>query len=130
MYVHFSGHGQPYEDLDGDEPDGWDEAIVPYDARKVYITGEYEGVNHITDDELNGYINAIRSIIGTNGFLYVVLDACHAGSSFREEEEDVITRGTNKGFSASGKFVKIQMQLRLVKLVYHSCRFLTEIYQI
>ena len=104
VYVHFSGHGQPYEDLDGDETDGWDEAIVPYDARKVYKTGEYEGANHITDDELNGYINAIRSIIGANGFLYVVLDACHAGSSFRgEEEEEVITRGTNKGFSASGK---------------------------
>ena len=103
VYVHFSGHGQPYEDLDGDETDGWDEAIVPYDARKVYKTSEYEGANHITDDELNGYINAIRSIIGANGFLYVVLDACHAGSSFRGEEEEVITRGTNKGFSASGK---------------------------
>lgn len=104
VYVHFSGHGQPYEDLDGDETDGWDEAIVPYDARKVYKTGEYEGANHITDDELNGYFNAIRTIIGSNGFLYVVIDACHAGSSYRgEEEEEVITRGTNKGFSASGK---------------------------
>ena len=33
----------------------------------------------------------------------MVLHACHAGSSFRGEEEEVITRGTNKGFSASGK---------------------------
>ena len=104
VYVHFSGHGQPYEDLDGDETDGWDEAIVPFDARKVYKAGEYEGANHITDDELNGYFNAIRTNIGSNGFLYVVIDACHAGSSYRgEEEEEVITRGTNKGFSASGK---------------------------
>lgn len=103
VYIHFSTHGQPIEDLDGDEPDGWDEAIVPYDARKVYKANEYEGANHITDDELNTYFNNARSIIGTNGFLYVVIDACHAGSSFRGEEEDVINRGTNKGFSASGK---------------------------
>lgn len=104
VYLHFSGHGQPVEDLDGDEADGWDEAIVPYDARMVYKANEYEGANHITDDELNGYFNAIRTNIGTDGFLYVVIDACHAGSSYRgEEEEEVITRGTNKGFSASGK---------------------------
>lgn len=101
VYLHFSGHGQPVEDLDGDEADGWDEAIVPYDARMVYKANEYEGANHITDDELNGYFNAIRTNIGTDGFLYVVIDACHAGSSYRGEE--VITRGTNKGFSASGK---------------------------
>ena len=104
VYLHFSTHGQPVEDLDGDEADGWDEAIVPYDAKMVYKPNEYEGANHITDDELNGYFNAIRTNIGSNGFLYVVIDACHAGSSYRgEEEEEVITRGTNKGFSASGK---------------------------
>ena len=33
-------------------------------------------------------------------------------------------------FRAIVALVKIQMQLRLVKLVYLSCRFLTEIYQI
>ena len=27
IYLHFSCHGQPFEDLDGDETDGWDEAI-------------------------------------------------------------------------------------------------------
>ena len=29
VYVHFSAHGQPVEDLNGDEEDGWDESIVP-----------------------------------------------------------------------------------------------------
>ena len=27
VYIHFSGHGQPVEDYDGDEEDGWDEAM-------------------------------------------------------------------------------------------------------
>ena len=29
VYIHFSCHGQPVEDLDGDEQEGWDEALVP-----------------------------------------------------------------------------------------------------
>ena len=49
VYLHFSCHGQPFEDLDGDEEDGWDEAIIPYDAQKVYEAGKYEGQNHILD---------------------------------------------------------------------------------
>ena len=33
-----------------------------------------------------------------------MIDACHAGSSYRGDEEDsVIIRGTNKGFSISNK---------------------------
>lgn len=104
IYIHFSCHGQPVEDLDGDEDDGWDEAIVPYDASKIYIKDKYNGENHITDDELNKYINIVRKKVGTIGFVYVSIDACHAGTSYRGEEEDsVFVRGTNNGFSASGK---------------------------
>ena len=105
VYLHFSCHGQPFEDLDGDEEDGWDEAIVPYDAQKVYKAGKYEGQNHILDDELNGYLKSIRTKIGAKGFVYVVIDACHAGSSYRgdEEEDSIIVRGTNRGFTPTGK---------------------------
>lgn len=103
VYLHFSGHGQPVEDLDGDEADGWDEALIPYDAQKKPEKGIYEGENHILDDELNTYLREIRAKVGSNGFVYVVIDACHAGSSYRGEEEDVPTRGTNIGFSAKGK---------------------------
>lgn len=105
LYLHFSCHGQPVEDLNGDEKDGWDEAIVPYDAQKIYRKGIYKGENHILDDELNNYLKAIRTTVGPKGFVYVVVDACHAGASYRgdEEEDSVITRGTNKGFSMSNK---------------------------
>ena len=105
VYLHFSCHGQPFEDYDGDESDGWDEALVPFDALKEYHQGKYTGENHITDDELNGYLKTIRNRVGPNGFVYVVIDACHAGSSYRgdEDEDSVVIRGTDKGFSKSNK---------------------------
>ena len=107
VYIHFSGHGQPFEDKSGDEEDGWDEAIVPYDAQKVYSKGKYEGANHILDDELYGYFNQIRTKIGAKGFICVVIDACHSGGSSRgdeqEEDEELIIRGTRDGFSPNGK---------------------------
>mgnify|MGYP002623931004 CR=1 FL=1 len=105
VYIHFSCHGQPVEDMNGDEEDGWDEALVPVDAKKVYQKGKYEGENHITDDELNGYLKTIRSKLGPQGFVYVIIDACHAGSSYRgdDEEDSVVIRGTNSGFSKSNK---------------------------
>lgn len=106
IYIHFSGHGQAVEDINGDEDDGWDEAIIPYDARIKYVKGIYEGENHLLDDELEGYFTSIREKIGKTGFLYVVLDACHMGGASRgdeEEEDELFIRGTDKGFSPSGK---------------------------
>lgn len=106
VYVQFSGHGQPVEDRNGDEADGWDEAIVPYNAGQQYVAKVYDGRNHIIDDELNVYITNIRKKAGVKGFVYVVLDACHMGGASRGDEEDedsVFVRGTNIGFSRSGK---------------------------
>ena len=105
VYLHFSCHGQPFEDYDGDENDGWDEALVPFDALKEYHQGKYTGENHITDDELNGYLKTIRNNVGPKGIVYVVIDACHAGSSYRgeEDEDSIVIRGTDKGFSKSNK---------------------------
>lgn len=108
VYLHFSCHGQPVEDMDGDEADGWDEALIPVDAQKVYSKDKYKGENHITDDELNRFFRTIRTKIGRKGYLTVVVDACHAGTSYRgeENEDSVFVRGTNSGFSERGlKFV-------------------------
>ena len=104
IYLHFSGHGQPVEDLEGDEPDEWDESIVPVDARMWYKQGVYEGKNHITDDELNLFFGRIRKKIGARGMLFVVIDACHSGTMFRNEDEsplddDAPARGTYIGFA-------------------------------
>lgn len=104
VYLHFSTHGQPVEDANGDEEDGWDESIVPIDAYKIYKKGTYEGDKHLTDDILNKYIKRLRSKIGSTGILYVAIDACHAGTSSRTNDETV--RGTHVGFSPSNKVFK------------------------
>ena len=103
VYIHFSCHGQPVEDglLKGfpkDEKDGYDEAIVPIDAEKVYSLNGYKGEKHLTDDELNGYIKTLRTKIGTKGMLYVTIDACHAGNMERDGIETV--RGTNEALTS------------------------------
>ena len=105
VYIHFSGHGQPFEDLSGDEADGWDESIIPYDAQRIF-SRQYKGNNHIIDEELELYINRLRKKVGASGFVYVILDACHIGGASRDENETdttVFVRGTNIGFSPHGK---------------------------
>lgn len=101
VYLHFSMHGQPFEDLDGDEDDGWDEALIPVDAQMCYVKGQYEGKNHLLDDELEKYISQIRSKLGPTGELFVVLDACHSGTASRGDGDNV--RGVRDGFTRSGK---------------------------
>ncbi|MGL5938513.1 MAG: caspase family protein [Phocaeicola sp.] len=91
IYFHFSGHGQPVLDRNGDEgiEDGWDESIVPIDAGMFYEKGKYEGEKHIIDDELGDYLNLIRKKVGQSGMVYAVLDACYSGTATRGEEEEV-----------------------------------------
>ena len=89
VYVHYSGHGQQMTDVHNDEKDGLDECWIPYDAfRKVSKT--YHGEKHLTDDELNVYLNAIRTKIGARGKLLVVIDACHSGDGTRGDDEEVV----------------------------------------
>ena len=102
VYLHFSMHGQPIEDLDGDEKDGWDEALIPVDAQMRYKQGVYEGDKHLLDDTLEEYFNKIRSKLGAKGQLYVVLDACHSGTASRGDDDHV--RGVRDGFTYTGKY--------------------------
>ena len=104
VYLHFSTHGQPVEDLNGDEEDGWDEALIPIDAYKLYKKGTYEGKKHLIDDQLNQYVKKLREKIGPKGFLYVTIDACHAGRAYKGFDDN--TRGTRVGFSYNNKIFK------------------------
>lgn len=109
VYLHFSCHGQPFEDLDGDEECGWDTSVIPYDAQMSFKKGKYEGQNHITDDTLHTYFQKIRKKIGERGFVCVVVDACYAGGASRgidetkDDENDVFVRGTKIPFTFNEK---------------------------
>jgi hypothetical protein len=67
--ITFSGHGTWVPDEDGDEPDGRDEAICPYDLP--------DGV--ITDDELYERFAAARR----GARIVFISDSCHSGSVMR-----------------------------------------------
>ncbi len=92
-YFQFSGHGQQVADeQNGDELDGFDEAIVPFDSPMKYEPGQYAGEKLVRDDELSTLFTQIRRKIGPSGNLVVVLDACHSGTGTRGMD---ISRGTD-----------------------------------
>src|SRR5690606_35792219 len=68
VVFHYSGHGQQIFDDNGDEVDGLDEALVPYDAFVKY-THNYKGQNHLRDDELGNIIANFRNKLGKQGQL-------------------------------------------------------------
>lgn len=80
---HFSGHGQQVMDDNGDELDGFDEALVPYDSPQDFQPGRYEGERLLRDDELNGLLIELRRKLGKNGQVLALLDACHSGTGTR-----------------------------------------------
>ena len=66
VYVHYSGHGQQMKDVHNDEKDGLDECWIPYDAYRKPCKKD-RGEKHLTDDEVNYYLNTIRDKIGDKG---------------------------------------------------------------
>ena len=93
IFIHYSGHGQQTVDANGDEIDGLDEAIVPFDSPLNYDDLHYKGENLITDDEISVITLELRKKIGKQGQLVLVMDSCHSGSGTRGVGR---SRGTDK----------------------------------
>ncbi|TMI64415.1 MAG: hypothetical protein E6H07_00420 [Bacteroidetes bacterium] len=90
VVIHFGCHGQQIRDqrtieTGKDEDDGYDEALLPYDAKGFYNPIKYKGENHLRDDDLVVPLNNIRKKIGMGGSLLILIDACHSGTGTREE---------------------------------------------
>ncbi len=68
----FSGHGSWVEDVNGDERDGRDEVLLPYDMSPV------GGYNIIVDDELGRWLKELngRTVV-------VMIDSCYSGGVSR-----------------------------------------------
>ena len=103
VYVHFSGHGQQMKDVHNDEKDGLDECWIPYDAYRKPCDKD-RGEKHLTDDEVNYYLNAIRDKVGDTGKILVVIDACHSGGATRGDDDEV-ERGVEDIFEAIKTFI-------------------------
>lgn len=93
VYVHFSCHGQQITDIDRDESitnpkDRYDESLVPYDACVAYNWNGYKGDRHLLDDTLNLWLSRISSLVGKEGSVIMVADACHSGDLQRTKLVD------------------------------------------
>lgn len=71
---HYAGHGHYVADTSRDEPDGADEALVPYDCAKK---------GFLIDDHLKELYERFPK----NGNLTIIMDCCHSGTNQRGEDE-------------------------------------------
>ena len=81
-------------DDNGDEIDGYDESLVPYDAPMNYQKGVYEGENHLIDDEFGVLLSELREKVGPAGNVLTIIDACYSGTITRGKHSNRI-RGTH-----------------------------------
>lgn len=68
LVFHFSGHGVQKLDMNGDEVDGYNEALCPLD---------FEQSGKILDDEIN---ETIVRPLGPGVKLHAIVDTCHSGT--------------------------------------------------
>ena len=82
VVVHYSGHGSQVKDKQGDEPDGWDETIVPHDSgRPKNLGGDGSPNLDITDDEI--YTRLLALSMKTSN-LTLFFDSCHSATITRD----------------------------------------------
>lgn len=76
IFLFFAGHGTQVKDLDGDEDDGFDEAIVPFDVNASKPS------QLILDDEINQWLNNLsgRRVV-------MIFDSCNSGTVTRNFDE-------------------------------------------
>ena len=77
ILFYFAGHGSKLPDDDGDELDGWDETLVPYDA----IIGPNQ-FNDIRDDKISELITLANR---KTDQVVLIFDCCSAGTNTRAE---------------------------------------------
>ena len=115
IYIHFSGHGQPIEDANGDETDEdfpFDQSYVAYDAYRSSYGNKYYGENHLIDDELNPMLDRLKSKVGRGGQIFMVVDACYSRGMERgmdpelAEIEDPDILNSARGCGTDDAFMK------------------------
>ena len=84
LFFHYSGHGTKVADRDGDDDDGYDEALVP---------GDYSRAGMILDDDI--YKIVLRDL-KPGVRLTAITDCCHSGTIMDLEYQFVWT-GENFG---------------------------------
>lgn len=83
VLFYYEGHGTQIPDLDGDEEDGWDEALATADEKPPLVTTEDQLRMYLSDDRIAELLAKFRTKNVT-----VIFDSCHSGTAVRAGEED------------------------------------------
>jgi hypothetical protein len=80
VVLHYSGHGSQVKDDNGDEPDGWDETLVPFDSGRA----EGHPNRDIIDDELGALLDELSA---KTPYVTFIFDSCHSGDASRDIDQ-------------------------------------------
>ncbi|MBX3148914.1 caspase family protein [Candidatus Obscuribacterales bacterium] len=73
--LQFSGHGSRVPDVNGDEPDGWDETLCPVDT-------DLDSSSHdLIDDEIESMLTVLTKYTDN---VTLIIDSCHSGTATRD----------------------------------------------
>jgi len=89
VFIYFSGHGMQVPDDNGDESDGQDEALIPYDYSQ---SNPYNTI--LLDDSLYKYY---RKIGESSQKTFVIIDSCFSGGSMKSL---ILTKGLHFPFTS------------------------------
>jgi uncharacterized caspase-like protein len=92
LVITFSGHGTYAPDKNGDEPDGLDEGLCPYDIKQG---------NVLIDDEIHQLFAQRASGVK----LLLISDSCHSGTVIRAAPADPEADGARPRFMPMGAWL-------------------------
>lgn len=93
VVITFSGHGTYQPDSDGDEADGLDEALCPYDVQIHHAA--------LTDDEIHDIFLSRKAGVR----LLLISDSCHSGTVTRAAPADPAADGARPRFLPMGNWL-------------------------
>ena len=89
VLFYYCGHGTQVPDLDGDEEDGWDEALATADPRPALLTTADSLKLVLSDDRIAELLARFKTRNVT-----VIFDSCHSGTAVRAgDEEEALLEG-------------------------------------
>lgn len=92
LAITFSGHGTYAPDTSGDESDGLDEALCPYDIKQG---------NALIDDEIHGLFAERKPGVR----ILLISDSCHSGTVTRAAPPDPEAEGPRPRFMPMGSWL-------------------------
>jgi len=101
VILYYSGHGSQAADDNGDEADGMDEILCPYDCNAS------TQANVLRDDRLHEILTELR---GRN--VTIIFDACHCGTAYKSIGDRIYSDPVYPTENVIAKFIPPPQQVR------------------